>query len=153
MSLKEKAERNLKIGEILDSEDFLKLSKFPKEHLCSVIINRLYYGVYLFGKYKLLAKDKTINENKSLGHGTKNASKNVEEMYNVEKAKKSESLWIRLSGYYPDSRKISLGIAKLRNARNKYDYRNDVEKDSAIQDLKSCKKQAKYLMKKLKGLK
>lgn len=151
MSLKEKAERNLKIGEILDSEDFLKLSKFPKEHLCSVIINRLYYGVYLFGKYKLLAKDKTINENKSLGHGTENALKNVK--HSLERAKESEDLWIKLRGYYPDSYQVCLQAIRLCKTRNLYDYCDDVEKNNAIMDLESCKREAKYLMKKLEGLK
>lgn len=151
MSLKEKAERNLKIGEILDSEDFLKLSKFPKEHLCSVIINRLYYGVYLFGKYKLLAKDKTINENKFLGHGTEVALQNVRD--SAERAKESKDLWIKLRGYYPDSYQVCLQAIRLCKTRNFYDYRDDVEKNNAIMDLKSCKNEAKYLMKKLKGLK
>lgn len=74
MSSKDKAKRNLEIGEILDSEDFLK---FSKEHLCSAIINRLYCGVYLLGKCKLLEKDKTIDENNYLRHGTENALKNI----------------------------------------------------------------------------
>ena len=54
MTLEKKGERNLKLAEILDSQEFLELSKFSKEHLCSVIINRLYYGVYLIGKGKLV---------------------------------------------------------------------------------------------------
>ncbi|MDE7196491.1 MAG: hypothetical protein K2N69_05700 [Helicobacter sp.] len=56
MTLKKKGERNLKLAEILDSQDFLELSQFPKEHLCSVIINRLYYGVYLIAKGMLVDK-------------------------------------------------------------------------------------------------
>lgn len=56
MSLVEKGERNLKLARILETDKFCELSKFQKEHLCSVIINRLYYGVYLIAKGKLVEK-------------------------------------------------------------------------------------------------
>lgn len=61
MTLEQKGDRNLEIARFIDSDDFEKLSGFPKQHLCSTIINRLYYGIYLIGKQRLLQKDNSIN--------------------------------------------------------------------------------------------
>lgn len=70
MTLMDKGMRNLKIAEILDSGDFAQLTQFNKAHLVSVIINRLYYGVYLIGKDKLSIKDNDMPD--KIGHGTEN---------------------------------------------------------------------------------
>lgn len=153
MTLQKKGNRNLEIAKILDSQEFLDLSKFPKEHLCSTIINRLYYGVYLIAKGKLLEKDNSIDESRSLGHGTKNA---IEEIGNNNEAKQSKQLWIRLKGFYDKKQgihKICLNAIKLHEMRNFYDYRCDVKQDEALKDLESCKKQADSLIKRLGGLK
>lgn len=56
MTLINKGMRNLKIAEILDSGDFAQLTQFDKAHLVSVIINRLYYGIYLIGKINYLQR-------------------------------------------------------------------------------------------------
>ena len=101
----------------------------------------------------MLEKDETINESDFLGHGTEDASENVEEIRNPEKARKSKALWIRLSVYYPVSRRISLEIAKLRNTRNKYDYCNDAKRDEAMQDLESYRRRVEGIMQVLEGLK
>lgn len=56
MTLEQKGDRNLEIARFIDSDDFEKLSGFPKQHLCSTIINRLYYGVYLNWKAEAFTK-------------------------------------------------------------------------------------------------
>ena len=152
MTLRNKGERNLKIAEILDSQEFLDLSQFQKGHLCSVIINRLYYGVYLIGKSKLLEKDNTIQEKDSLGHGTEKAIKNIR---NNDEAKQCPYLWVKLKGFYGGKQihRICLDAVKLHETRNFYDYRSDVEQDKALKDLEGCKKQVESLAKRLKELK
>lgn len=151
MTLQDKGERNLKIAKILDSQEFLEISKFPKEHLCSVIINRLYYGVYLIGKSKLLAKDGDTKEEDFLGHGTESA---IKEIRNNDEAKQCSYLWVKLKGFYGGKQihRICLDAVKLRETRNFYDYCSDVEQDKALQDLEGCKKQAESLAKRLKEL-
>lgn len=108
MTLKEKGEWNLKLAEILDSREFLDLPQFQKEHfqirrehLCSVIINRLYYGVYLIAKGKLV--DKGIYELKSrISHSGK------------------DCIWDEIMNENCAS-EINLAH-QLRNMRNKADY-------------------------------
>ncbi len=56
MGLIKKGERNLEIAKILDTQEFLEMSNLQKEHLCSTIINRLYYGIYLIWKREVIAK-------------------------------------------------------------------------------------------------
>ena len=149
-----KGERNLKIAEILDSDDFLEMSHLSKEHLCSVIINRLYYGVYLIGKSKLFEKDNTIQEESFLGHGTEKA---IKEIRNNDEARQSEQLWVRLKGFYDnehtkDAYKTCVFAARLYKMRNLYDYNSDREADKALENLKSCKEQTFSLIKRLKEL-
>ena len=152
-----KGERNLKIAEILDSQDFLEThfpKDFRKEYLCSVIINRLYYGVYLIGKSKLFEKDNSIQEDGFLGHGTESAVRGIR---NNDEAKKSKQLWVRLKGFYDNEHtkaayKTCVFAAKLYKMRNLYDYNSDRETDKALENLKSCKEQTFSLIKKLKEL-
>ena len=143
MGLIKKGERNLEIAKILDTQEFLKMSNLQKEHLCSTIINRLYYGVYLIGKGKLLHKDSTLKEEDFLGHGTLN------QINNQNLNPNSKHLWIRLMQYYP--RAICVRGVKLREIREMYDYRSD-DMNKALQDLQSAKNIAQYLAKQLKEL-
>ena len=146
-ALIDKGKRNLDIAEILDSEDFLALSKFPKEHLCSVIINRLYYGVYLIGKGKLLEKDKTIKEKERIGHigyyPNKNKGNDTEE---------KKFLWTELRKHYPKAHSLCLKAQNLFDMRNEYDYNMDKKKEEVEIDLKNYKKRAKSLAEKLRRL-
>ena len=143
MGLIKKGERNLEIAKILDTQEFLEMSNLQKEHLCSTIINRLYYGVYLIGKGKLLQKDSTLKEEDFLGHGTLN------QINNQNLDPNSNCLWIRLMQYYP--RAICVRGVKLREIREMYDYRSD-DMNKALQDLQSAKNIAQYLAKQLKEL-
>lgn len=68
------------------------------------------------------------------------------------RAKESKDLWIRLSGY-PDFYQVCLQAVRLCKTRDLYDYNDDVEKNKSVMDVKTCKSEAKYLMKKLEGLK
>ncbi|MDE5817562.1 MAG: hypothetical protein K2H55_08655 [Helicobacter sp.] len=160
MTLKEKGEWNLKLAEILDSREFLDLPQFQKEHsqiqrehLCSVIINRLYYGVYLIGKSKLLEKDNTIQEKDFLGHGTE---KNIAEAKDDnDRAKKSKFLWVRLFGYYSQASDDIFGICleatKLHRIRNRHDYCAS-QQNTALRDLRTAQEQADFIVKALKEL-
>ena len=143
-----KGERNLKIAEILESDDFLEMSCFPKEHLCSVIINRLYYGVYLIGKSKLLEKDKAIKEGERIGHVGYYPNKNKTNGKTEEK----KSLWTELRKHYPKARSLCLKAKNLFDMRNEYDYNVDKKKEEVEIDLKNCKKRAKGLAEKLRRL-
>lgn len=152
MNLVQKGKRNLELAKILDSDEFHNLSGFQKEHLCSIIINRLYYGVYLLGKDKLLAKDNSIDEGDFLGHGTRNDIKYIR---NNDEAKASKFLWVRLKGFYGGHNGITnmcLTAAKLQEMRNCYDYQSDMEACKALKDLESCKKLASFLQEKLRRL-
>ncbi|HEF9209723.1 TPA: hypothetical protein SBV85_001314 [Campylobacter coli] len=140
MGLIKKGERNLEIAKILDTQEFLKMSNLQKEHLCSTIINRLYYGVYLIGKGKLLQKDSTLKEEDFLGHGTLN------QINNQNLNPNSKHLWIRLMQYYPKA--ICVRGVKLKEIREMYDYRSD-DMNKALQDLQSAKNIAQYLAKQL----
>ena len=109
MTLKEKGEWNLKLAEILDSREFLDLPQvrkecFQREHLCSVIINRLYYGVYLIAKGKLV--DKGIHKSDDrIPHSGKNC------------------IWNKIMNKNCAS-EIKLAH-QLRNMRDKVDYEED----------------------------
>lgn len=151
MTLGHKGDRNLEIARFIDSDDFRELSGFPKQHLCSTIINRLYYGIYLIGKQKLLEKDRSIDAKKNLSHGTEYSIKNIN---NNEEAKKSSFLWVRLKGFYSDRKGLQLCLlaVKLHELRNIYDYDCDSEQETALKDLAGCKQQAQLLSKRLKEL-
>ena len=160
MRLQDKGERNLEIAEVLDSQEFLKLlnpptkadKEFCKKHLCSVIINRLYYGVYLLGKDKLLTKDGSITESHFLGHGTE---KIIKDIRNNDEAKESKYLWVRLKGVYSDEKgiyRMCVEAARLHEVRNCYDYCSDVEENEALKDLEASKKRAKFVAEKVRSL-
>ena len=104
MTLREKGERNLKLAEILDSQEFLDLSQFRREHLCSVIINRLYYGVYLIAKGKLVDKG-ICKTGDRISHSGKNC------------------IWNKIMNKNCAS-EIKLAH-QLRNMRDKVDYEED----------------------------
>lgn len=148
MTLMNKGMRNLKIAEILDSGDFAQLAQFDKAHLVSVIINRLYYGVYLIGKDKLFIKDNDMPD--KIGHGTENLLNGV--INNIDKAKRQKYLWVRLYGFYGDLQ-ISNFAIKMHDIRNMYDYNADIDNTEALEDLNVCKHYADYLQLKLKELK
>ncbi|TLD91113.1 hypothetical protein LS74_010215 [Helicobacter magdeburgensis] len=151
MTLEQKGDRNLEIARFIDSDDFEKLSGFPKQHLCSTIINRLYYGVYLIGKQRLLQKDNSINAKKSLSHGTEYSIKSIK---NNKEARKSSFLWVRLKGFYSDKKGLQLCLlaVKLHELRDIYDYNCDSKQETALKDLVGCKQQAQLLSKGLKEL-
>ena len=132
MALEEKGERNLKLAEILDSQEFLELSKFSKEHLCSVIINRLYYGVYLVAKGKLVDKGICKSADKIPHSGR-------------------DCVWERLietNKHYSNNIRLAY---KLRDIRNHVDYEHDNEYN--ISNINKAKKIARKLYKTLKELK
>ena len=149
MTIKNKGERNLKIAEILDSQDFLALSQFNKMHLCSVIINRLYYAVYLLGKDKLIAKNPSFKEDDFLGHGTERDVENIK-----HSSRRQKKLWVELDNAYNSNEvhRLCLLAAKLHEMRNFYDYRSDREQEKALKDLDSCKEQTRFLAEKIGGL-
>lgn len=151
MTLEHKGDRNLEIANIIDSGKFEHLSRLDKHHLCSTIINRLYYGVYLIGKHKLLQKDTSIDSGASLFHGTESALRGVA---NNQEAKTSKYLWVRLKGFYSDKKVFQLCLlaVKLHELRNTYDYDCDRGQQEALNDLASCKSQARSLSKRLKEL-
>lgn len=62
MTLNKKGEWNLKLVEILDSQEFLEMSHFPKENLCSLIINRLYLGCVFDCKGQVSGKRNYVNQ-------------------------------------------------------------------------------------------
>ena len=144
-ALIDKGKRNLEIAKILDSREFSDLSKYPKEHLCSVIINRLYYGVYLIGKGKLLEKDKTIEEKERIGHIGYYPNKNKGNDNNEE----TKFLWTELRKHNPQYRDIYLKAKNLFDMRNEYDYNRDKKREEIEMDLKGYKKKANRLAKKL----
>lgn len=134
MKLVEKGQRNLRIASIIETEDFLKLSSLSMEYLCSIIINRLYYGVFLIGKSKLLEKDPSLNERDFLGHSTKCDR---------------QSMWGQLLSYGL-SVSVCNNVKKLRDLRNEYDYQSDKDREIALKDLDIAKKMAKKIEERLK---
>ena len=142
-----KGMRNLKIAEILDFGDLAQLTQFDKAHLVSVIINRLYYGIYLIGKDKLSAKDNDMPD--KIGHGTESVLSGF--IDDVERAKRQNYLWVRLYGFYGDLQVSNFAI-KMHDIRNIYDYNADMNNAKALEDLNVCKHYADYLQLKLKEL-
>ena len=137
MTLKEKGEWNLKLAEILDSEEFLDLLQFHKEHsqirrehLCSVIINRLYYGVYLIAKGKLVDKGICKPKDRVLHSG-------------------EGCIWEKLENASCFN-EIDLAN-QLRNLRNCADYQEDNINNA--DNINRAKKIAQRLHKTLEGLK
>ena len=132
MTLKKKGEQNLKLAEILDSQEFLELSQFPKEHLCSVIINRLYYGVYLIAKGMLVDKGICKSDDR-IPHSGK------------------DCIWGKL---IEENKHCSNNIRlayRLRDIRNHVDYGHDNKHN--ISNLNKAKKIAQKLHETLKELK
>ena len=155
-ALMDKGKRNLDMAEILDSENFLALSEFPRKHLCSIIINRLYYGVYLIGKGKLLEKDNTIQEQDFLGHGAKNTIRNSSIKHNKNSKKATKLLWAKLYEHYSATNnniyRICMEAIKLHRIRNHYDYRIDMRQDIALHDLRVAQEQKDYIIEALEKL-
>lgn len=132
MTLSKKGERNLEIARILDSQDFLDLSQFPKKHLCSVIINRLYYGIYLIAKDKLVDKG-ICQSGERISHSGK------------------DCVWEKLiqeNKYYSNDIRL---VYRLRKIRNQIDYEHDNEQN--ISNMNKAKRIAQKLHKTLKELK
>lgn len=129
MNLEEKGNRNLELARVLDSSEFCKLSKFPKEHLCSIIINRLYYGVYLIGKGKLVNK-KVCNEKDNIPHSGR------------------DSIWKKLSN--KNNFNEMQQAKQLRNIRNKVDYESDKNIKNEIDIAKKIADEVYRALKELK---
>ena len=139
MTLKEKGEWNLKLAEILDSEEFLDLLRFHKEHsqirrehLCSVIVNRLYYGIYLIAKGKLVDKGIYKSDDRIPHSGRGCIWKSL----------------IRENEHYSNEIRV---VYRLRGMRNHVDYEADNERN--INNINKAKEFAQKLHKTLKELK
>ncbi|PAF49200.1 hypothetical protein BKH41_03720 [Helicobacter sp. 12S02232-10] len=132
--MKEKAFRNLRIADILDRREFDELKDFSREHLCSVIVNRLYYGVFLLAKSILIEKGYIEMEDR-LTHSTN----------------QHNGLWFKLNELFPKFRNDIIMISDLRGKRNQLDYQEDTS--DCLRLLESSILQAKYLEESLKELK
>ena len=132
MTLKKKGERNLKLAEILDSQEFLELFQFPKEHLCSVIINRLYYGVYLIAKGMLVDKGICKSDDR-IPHSGK------------------DCIWGKLIEENKHCSNEIRVVYRLRGMRNHVDYEADNERN--INNINKAKEIAQKLRRTLKELK
>ena len=128
----------------MDTQEFLKMSNLQKEHLCSTIINRLYYGVYLIGKGKLLQKDSTLKEEDFLGHGTLN------QINNQNLNPNSKHLLDKNNAILSKEQSVFERV-KLREIREMYDYRSD-DMNKALQDLQSAKNNCSILSQTIKGV-
>lgn len=130
MSLVEKGERNLKLARILETDEFCELSKFQKEHLCSVIINRLYYGVYLIAKGKLVEKELCKPTDRILHSG-------------------KDCVWNKLrEGNENCFNDINLAH-QLRNMRNQADYQEDNVSDNEIDTAKGIAQRLSQTLRRL----
>lgn len=126
MSFKQQSKVNLDIALYLNGKNMDKLGKINKRELASVIINRLYYGVFLMAK-ELVQED--------------------------EESRDSHIQFWKKINYYMIDKPISrihdgyvLGdfwndITSLKEMRVAYDYRNQAylnDESSIIQEIAEC---------------
>lgn len=126
MSFKQQSKVNLDIALYLNGKNMDKLGKINKRELASVIINRLYYGVFLMAK-ELIQEDEESRDSHI-------------------------QFWKKINNYMIDRRigkrhdGYVLGdfwndITSLKEMRVAYDYRNQAylnDESSIIQEIAEC---------------